>query len=153
MKRMLFFLTMLLFMGSLAWGQTTTITGQVKNERGEPVPFVNVTESGTRNSVQADAQGNFTIRVQPGAQLVFSATGYAARTVTAANGEIILNTQAGDLQEVVITTGLGIQRQAIIVTRVSVGRKRAGEHLVREILEVRHHRIQLRQHALVGEFG
>ena len=112
MKRMLFFLTMLLFMSSLAWSQTTTITGQVKNERGEPVPFANVSESGTRNSVQADAQGNFTIRVQPGAQLVFSATGHAARTVPAANGDVILNTQAGDLQEVVITTGLGIQRQS-----------------------------------------
>ena len=46
-----------------AVAQVRTITGTIVSENGNPVPFATVVEVGTRNSVQADENGKFTIKV------------------------------------------------------------------------------------------
>jgi len=107
-------LTVLMLFCALAFGQTRTVTGVVRDANGNPVPFATVTESGTRNAVKADANGAFTIRVPDNAKLDISATGFQARTgissTEAANIALAVNQQ--QMQEVVITTALGQQRQA-----------------------------------------
>lgn len=103
----------LLLLCIMAWAQTRTITGQVKDEKGEPVPFATVSEVGAKNAVKADENGNFTIKIREGARLTVSASGREARTITAEEAKsIVLNTVSVQMQEVIVSTGLGGQRQA-----------------------------------------
>ena len=74
-------LTMLMLCGTLAFAQTRTVSGVVRDDKGDPIPFATVTEAGTRNAVQADANGNFTIKVGDNARLAVSATGFSAQTI------------------------------------------------------------------------
>jgi len=96
----------------MAFAQRKTVTGTVRDDKGEPVPLATVTEAGTTNSVRADANGGFSISVADNAQLQVTATGFGSRTIAASNGIVVLTPSVDQMQEVVITTGLGIQRQA-----------------------------------------
>ena len=46
------FYSMLMLCGVLAFAQTHSVSGTVKDEAGAPVPFATVTESGTRNATK-----------------------------------------------------------------------------------------------------
>jgi TonB-linked SusC/RagA family outer membrane protein len=107
-------LPMLLFFSSIAFAQTRNVTGIIKDETGDPVPFATITEQGTNIVTKADGNGLFTIKVQNGAQLLITATGFLPLVVTADKNELIitLSIKVGTIQEVVVTTALGQQRQA-----------------------------------------
>ena len=111
MKRIFTALLSLLVMLSVH-AQQTNVTGRVQDEKGDPVPFATVSETGTSNAVKADANGHFTIKVNSGAQLQVSSSGFAAKTVTASDNLTVVLAGSGNMQEVVITTALGQQRQA-----------------------------------------
>ena len=53
----------------------TEITGTVVDETGEGVIGATVKEKGTTNGVVTDFDGNFRIKVQPGATLVITYVG------------------------------------------------------------------------------
>jgi TonB-linked SusC/RagA family outer membrane protein len=113
MRKFASLLTMLLLVSVLAFAQTRTVTGTVRDDKGEPIPFATVTEAGTRNAVQADASGNFSIRVSDNGRLAVSATGYSIQTVTATGNTASVTLARNDqqLSEVVVTS-LGVARQA-----------------------------------------
>lgn len=54
------------------------ITGQVTNERGDPLPGVTVTVKGTNRQTATDSKGNFSINANTTQVLVFSFLGYTA---------------------------------------------------------------------------
>ena len=58
MRKFVLLLAVFLSITSLALAQTT-VTGTVKDESGNPVPFATVTEKGTSNAASADAAGAF----------------------------------------------------------------------------------------------
>jgi TonB-linked SusC/RagA family outer membrane protein len=94
-----------------AYAQTRTVTGQVKDSKGSPVPFANVTIKGTNTGVAADVNGNFKIDVNEGASLLITSASFAEQEVkvgTSSTIAITLQSQ-GNLQEVVVTA-LGIRR-------------------------------------------
>ncbi|MDB5251377.1 MAG: SusC/RagA family TonB-linked outer membrane protein [Flaviaesturariibacter sp.] len=101
---------MLMLFCVLAFAQTRTISGTVRDAQGNPVPFATVTEAGTRNAVQADANGNYSIKVGANARLDISATGYAAVSGSS-GGAVTMTRTEGTLSEVVVTTAAGIKRQ------------------------------------------
>ncbi|HEY0433606.1 MAG TPA: SusC/RagA family TonB-linked outer membrane protein, partial [Chitinophagaceae bacterium] len=103
-----------LLIGTFAFAQTRTISGIVKDEKGDAVPFATVQESGTRNAVQGDANGAFSIRIGANSKLIVTAAGHASQTMTPTSGvvDVTLTTTATQLSEVVVTTALGIQRQS-----------------------------------------
>ncbi|GAB4092632.1 SusC/RagA family TonB-linked outer membrane protein [Flaviaesturariibacter terrae] len=104
-----------MFVCTLAFGQPRQVTGQVRDASGNPVPFASVTEAGTKNTVSADANGNFSIRVgSPSSRLSVSATGFQGETISVSGNTatVSLNRSEGTLETVVVTTGLGIRRQA-----------------------------------------
>ena len=112
MRKIVPLITMLLLFAVLAFAQTRTVTGTVRDDRGTPIPFATVTEVGTNKAVTADANGNFTITVAENARLTISATGYTAQDVTSANAtSISLVRGEGQLDEVVVTAQ-GIRRKA-----------------------------------------
>jgi TonB-linked SusC/RagA family outer membrane protein len=100
---------MLMLSSALVFAQTRTLTGTVRDAQGAPVPFATVTEAGTRNAVQADANGVYTIKVGSNARLTITATGYTAQAGTD-GGDIVLTRNDTQLSEVVVTTAQGVRR-------------------------------------------
>jgi len=110
MRKIASLLTMLMLFSVLAFAQTRTVTGTVRDAQGNPIPFATVTEVGKKNGVTADANGVFTIRISENGSLNISATGYTAQSVDAANASnVSLVRGEGQLEEVVVTA-LGIRR-------------------------------------------
>ena len=103
-----------LMLCALAFGQTHTITGVVKNEKGEPVPFATIQETGTKNATTADVQGAYSIKIPHNAKLTISAAGHASQTITPGdNGaDVTLSTSVAQLSEVVVTSAFGIKRSS-----------------------------------------
>ena len=85
MRRFLSLFTVLMLSGVLAFAQNRVVTGKVTDASGAPIPFATVTETGVRNVVVADANGNYSIKlrgtggitVSPGG-LSYSPTVYTA---------------------------------------------------------------------------
>jgi TonB-linked SusC/RagA family outer membrane protein len=113
MRKIASLCTVLVLFCTVAFGQTRTITGQIRDDKGEPVPFATIVETGTQNATKADGAGSFSIKIKERSTLTISAVGFTTTTVTPGTGvqSILLASKAGELQEVVITTALGITRQ------------------------------------------
>ena len=95
------------------------ITGTVTDAMG-PVIGATVMEKGTSNGTVTDFDGNFKIKVQPGATLVFTYIGYKALELPARDGmQVVMEDDAQALSEVVIT-GYQVQRKADLTGSVGV---------------------------------
>ena len=110
-----FVLCMLLsFCMAIASAQQRTITGTVKDDKGNPVARVSFLVKGTNNGGITDDNGNFSITVpDANAILIFTSVGYQEQEVAVGQNStlsVTLNTSEGSLSEVVVTA-LGIQRQ------------------------------------------
>ena len=103
----------------LAYGQDI-VTGTIMDETGETVIGASVVEKGTTNGTVTDFDGNFSLKVAPGATLVISYIGYLNVEVPATNGMTVqLQLDALSLNEVVVT-GYTTQRKADLTGAVSV---------------------------------
>ncbi len=111
-KQLLFLLLGLLLAAiSPAWAQTQAISGRVIGSDGTAVPGATVLERGTSNGVSTNADGNFSLNVQPGATLVISSVGYTTQTIAVGNNSTVnatLPAAAVDLGEAVVV-GYGTQ--------------------------------------------
>ena len=106
------FVTLLLFITSVAWSQNITISGKVL-ENGNPLSYVTILVQGTDIGTTTDINGEYTISVPPSATtLVISYLGYAT-VEEPINGrtkiDVNLTSSAQELDAVVITA-LGIKR-------------------------------------------
>lgn len=112
MRRVLSLFLVLMLSGVLAFAQDRTVSGTVKDDSGNPVPYATVTETGTRNATTADANGNYTLKLKGDGGLSFTATGFNASSATPEGGisNPTLTRNAQELSTVTITTALGITR-------------------------------------------
>ena len=102
--------------------QKTTITGNITDADGLPLPGANVIEKGTTNGTQTDFDGNYSITVSnANAVLVFSYVGFVT-TETAIAGQSNVSMQmqsdADSLEEVVVT-GYGTQRKSDVTGAIT----------------------------------
>lgn len=112
MRKFASLLATLMLFSALAFGQVRTVTGTVRDPQGNPIPFATITVSGTKNAVQADANGVFSIQADPSASLVITATGYRPLTVSsAANLSTLSLTRTEDNLQEVVVTALGVRRK------------------------------------------
>ncbi len=116
MRKILSILTVSLLLGLTAWSQNRKVSGIVKDQTGEPVPFVTVNVKGTKISVAGNATGSFTITANTGDVLVVSAVGFTKLEMSVTADDIISpvlqRSTANTNVDVVVTTSFGIQRQA-----------------------------------------
>src|SRR5438477_1587285 len=115
MRKLASLLSVLMLLCTLAFAQTRTVSGVVKDEKGDPIPFATVTETGTKSATQADANGMFSIKIPENAQLTITAAGYKPQTLKPGVGSQVVTlflSTGNQLSEVVVTTALGIKRQA-----------------------------------------
>lgn len=92
------------------------VTGAVTDVDGNPISFASVKIKGTNSALSADANGRYSIRVNPGAVLSISGASFKEAEVPVGI-QNVLNTVlekgvASELKEVVVTSAFGIRRTA-----------------------------------------
>lgn len=115
MRKLLLLLCAWLGLLTAAHAQGRVITGRVTDTTGTAIPFANVQVRGTKTIVSADADGKFSIRASPGNTLVVTSSGMGRQEIRVtgeSNLSVRLVPQSQNLSEVVVTTALGIKRQA-----------------------------------------
>ncbi|WP_282089063.1 SusC/RagA family TonB-linked outer membrane protein [Aquimarina algiphila] len=100
-------LTLLLaFVVQFTFAQEKTISGTVTDDKGLPLPGVNVVVKNTASGTQTDFDGNYTLQANRGAVLSFSYVGFDTKEVVIGDGNSIniqLSASASELEEVVVT--------------------------------------------------
>lgn len=114
MKSKLFASLMVLLMGFSALAQNV-VSGVVKDNVG-PAIGVSVIEQGTTNGTITDMNGNFSLKVKPGASLVFSSIGYKDQIVEVGDQSSfdILIEEDNELLEEVVVVGYGVQKKKLV---------------------------------------
>jgi len=98
-----------------AFAQTRTITGKVTEPNGDPVPFATITVKGTKSTVVSASDGTFNVKAKTGDVLIFTAVNFSEMEVTVGASNVVnvsLQRNTTSLTDVVVTTALGVQRQA-----------------------------------------
>ncbi len=118
MKRILPFITALLFCTGVAFAQNRDVTGTVTDaESGVGIPGTSVTVKGTALGTATDADGKFKLSVPATSNtLVVSSIGYTTQEITLGSStsvDVKLVASANELEEVVISVGRGAQRTII----------------------------------------
>lgn len=114
MRKLASLLAVLMLFSALAFAQTRTVTGTVRDAKGEPIPFATILEAGTNNAATADANGSFSIKIKEGSSLTVSAVGFEETTFKPGAGAaaITMNQKGDELKEVVVSTAFGIKKAA-----------------------------------------
>ena len=113
---------MVLFSTVYGFSQTTTVSGIVSDEQGEPLPGVNVLVKGTSNGVVTNFDGEYLItNTSNEAVLVFSYIGFITNEVAIGNRNNIDITLLEDTQalEEVVVVGYGTQKKSNVVGSVT----------------------------------
>ncbi len=107
MKKTLLYLTTLLLFSICA--QAGRVTGTVKNQKGETLPYASVFVKGTTTGTTTNSQGNYFLDLLPGDYtIICQYVGYAKieKTVTVTNAAVTLNfdlaVQQTTMKEVVV---------------------------------------------------
>jgi TonB-linked SusC/RagA family outer membrane protein len=97
-----------------------TTKGRVSDEKGNPLPGVNIVKKGTKIGVTTDAAGIFSIDVNEGDVLVFKLIGFEdqERKVTNDTMEVVLKLEITKMDDVVVV-GYGKQKSAKVVSAIS----------------------------------
>jgi len=98
-----------------------TVTGQITDDAGIPLPGVNVIIKGTTTGAITNSEGLFTIEVDnPNTVLVFSYIGYLTQEITVGDqSEINISLQVDEIGlEEVIVVGYGTQKKSDITGSV-----------------------------------
>ena len=75
-----------LLCATFIYAQSSEISGNVVDGTGEPIIGATVMEKGTSNGVVTDFDGNFTIKVEANATLVFTYIGFQTQELAAQDG-------------------------------------------------------------------
>jgi iron complex outermembrane recepter protein len=116
MRKMSIFMVLVLLMGmsTIAYSQEKrTISGVVRDDKGNPVPSATVTLKGTPQTVVTDENGRYTINVTTkNPTLVISSVGFSTKELKAVEGssfDVTVASSSTDIDEVVVTA-LGVKR-------------------------------------------
>jgi TonB-linked SusC/RagA family outer membrane protein len=86
------------------------VKGKVIDEQGQPVAFASVITKKERTGGAADADGNFTVKADPGEILIVSSVGFEPKEVTAATGTLSVVLKRSTSQTEIVVTALGISK-------------------------------------------
>ncbi len=114
MRRFFSLFTMMMLCSVLSFAQSRVVSGTVTDASGKPVPFASVVIKGG-GGVQADADGRYSIRVNPGETLQISSLNYDAIEVPVGSLTTInatLKLKENTIAEVVVTSAFNTRRTA-----------------------------------------
>jgi TonB-linked SusC/RagA family outer membrane protein len=112
---------MMLSVAALAQQPGRTITGNVKDDKNEPLPGVSVLIANTNTGVMTDVNGNYSIKVSGNATLRFSYVGYLTKDVETNGGNTINVTLAPDAKQLkdVVVIGYGTSSKKDVTGAIS----------------------------------
>lgn len=111
------FCTALFLAGSMySWAQVKTIKGQVTDSDGFPVEEAYVYVEGADKGVYTDAEGNYTLQVEQGKNVLVEFIGFDTKTITvgsASNYNVSLSNNDGGAVRIkdIVVTGLGVKKE------------------------------------------
>lgn len=111
MRKLVSVVSFMVLFAVLAMGQARTVTGQVKDEKGDPVAFATIKIKGGKTAVAADQNGSFSIEAPTNAILTISGAGFETADIATGNKSTVsvILKAPNSMQEVVVTA-LGIRR-------------------------------------------
>lgn len=115
MTKNLSLLAMLILIEVLAIAQTRPVTGRVLDETGQPVSGASITIRGSGAGASANANGDFRINAKTGDVLLITSVNFGNTQAKVGNQNAViirLNSASTKLSEVIVTTALGVQKQA-----------------------------------------
>ncbi len=116
-----------MFLMQFAFAQEKTITGNVTDDKGLPLPGVNIVILGTTNGTQTDFDGNYSIVSNKGAVISFSYVGFSKKEIAIGDSNTInvgLEEVAGELEEVVVVAqGVKSKQRSLSYAIATVGNK------------------------------
>ena len=95
--------------------QAQTVSGTVSDENGKSLEGVSVRVKGTAGGTTTDVAGKYSITASSTATLVFSYVGHATLEVAVSGRSVVdakMVVDAENMSEVIVTTALGIHKQA-----------------------------------------
>lgn len=104
-----------------AWAQDVTVSGNVTDENGLPVPGVSITVKDTTTGTTTDIDGNYQVSAPTNGTLVFTYISYATQEI-AINGQTTINTQivpSNETLEEVVVVGYGVQKKSVVTGAIS----------------------------------
>ncbi|MCX2761273.1 SusC/RagA family TonB-linked outer membrane protein [Aquimarina muelleri] len=115
------FLMLFFFTCSMSFAQENSISGTVSDDKGLPLPGVNVLIENTNRGTQTDFDGVYTISASRGAVISFSYVGFETKKIvvgdnTAVNVKLIAS--SSELEEVVVTA-YGVSKRSNITSAIS----------------------------------
>lgn len=132
---MLFFLCASMF----AMAQQKSVTGVVVDSQNEPVIGASILEKGTSNGIITDLGGKYSIKVSPGATLVFSYIGYKKQEITVGDKTTVNVTLKEDTEQLdeVVVVGYGVQKKSSMTASVaSVSTKEIAKQITSNVASV-----------------
>ena len=110
----------LLLMNSTMMFAQNAVTGQVKDQTGEPLIGVSILEQGTNNGTVTDIDGNFRLNVAQGKTLNISYIGYKTQAVRVSGSRlnVVLEEENTNLNEVVVV-GYGTMRRKDVTSSIT----------------------------------
>ncbi len=107
-------------MATAMFAQSAVITGNVKDETGEPVVGASVKVKGTTTGAVTDINGNFSVKADKGATLQISYVGMApTQAVVRGNAPIrVVMKEDGELDEVMVV-GYGVQKKSVVTAAIA----------------------------------
>jgi len=115
MKRNVLLLFLITVFVHTVQAQTRVVNGKVTEKSGDIVPFATIAVKGLKSSVVGNSDGTFSIHAKTGDVLEVTAVGFESGEVTVGTTNqvtVLLTKTSNTLNDVVVTTALGIQRQA-----------------------------------------
>ncbi len=124
-------LVLLVCSATTALAQEKTVTGNVTDQLGLPLPGVNIVVSGTNTGTQSDFDGNYAIKASQGQTLVFSYLGQQDVRITVGTSSTINVQMQEDTEalEEVVVIGYGNQEERKIIQNVGIVKQEAIENL------------------------
>ena len=110
----------LLLLNSTLMFAQSVVTGNVKDQTGEPLIGVSVLEQGTSNGTVTDIDGNFSFKVAQGKTVNFSYVGYQPQSVVVRGNviNVVLQEENTNLNEVVVV-GYGTMRRKDVTSSIT----------------------------------
>jgi TonB-linked SusC/RagA family outer membrane protein len=92
--------------------QTLDLNGRIVNEFGKPIAFATIKNQKTNQTVESNANGEFTIKAENGDSILFSSIGYLSQTIAYDGKQLqfVLIESTDSLDEVVVV-GYGTQKK------------------------------------------
>lgn len=108
-RKIILMLFFLIAVPLITMAQTIKVTGKVVDEKGLPLPGVNIVIVGTSEGTITDIDGNYSLSVPSGSDVVYNFIGFVSQTITISDQTVVNITLKEDIAKLdeVVVVGYG----------------------------------------------